>query len=65
LQIGVQSYVAGVGPWAVAVGDFNGDGFPDLAVADVTELTSNASVSILINDGKWERPKKTSDQPTP
>ena len=36
-------------PPGIAVGDFNGDGKPDLAV------TSEAfnSVAILINDGKW------------
>jgi hypothetical protein len=36
----------------VAAGDFNGDGFPDLAVAN---LLSN-DVSILLNDGKWPGP---------
>jgi hypothetical protein len=35
------SYVAGVGAFSVAVGDFNRDGLPD------------GGVSILINDGKW------------
>jgi hypothetical protein len=32
-----------------AVGDFNGDGLPDLAVGNV----DTRSVSILVNDGKW------------
>jgi hypothetical protein len=31
------------------VGDFNGDGLPDLAVAN----SDSRNVSILINDGKW------------
>jgi hypothetical protein len=35
-----------VGPSAV-VGDFNGDGFPDLAV------TSERGVIVLLNDGDW------------
>ena len=33
----------------LAVGDFNGDGLPDLAVVNVDAR----SVSILLNDGKW------------
>ena len=37
---------AGSAPWSVAVGDFNGDGKPDLAVAN---WNSN-NVSVLINN---------------
>jgi hypothetical protein len=44
-----QSYAAGSGPSSVAVGDFNGDGFPDLAVAN----WSSNDVSILLNDATW------------
>jgi hypothetical protein len=40
------NYPAGRGPVSVAVGDFNGDGLPDLAVAD---FVSN-NVSVLINN---------------
>src|SRR5262249_2384305 len=40
-------YAAGSAPFAVTVGDLNGDGEPDLAVANV----DSGSVSILIGKG--------------
>jgi hypothetical protein len=40
-------------PDSVAVGDFNGDGSPDLAVAN---RVSN-DVSIMLNDGAWTGPR--------
>jgi hypothetical protein len=43
------NYAAGNGPSAVAVGDFNGDGFRDLAVAN----SGSNDVSILLNDTRW------------
>jgi len=43
------NYVAGSGPYSVAVGDFNGDGNADLAVAN-TGSSSN-SVSVLLGNG--------------
>jgi hypothetical protein len=46
------SYVAGIFPRSVTVGDVNGDGLPDLAVAN---FGSN-DVSILLNDGLWGGP---------
>jgi hypothetical protein len=48
-QTTATSYLAGVGPVAVVVGDFNADGFPDLAVAN----RDSNDVSILFNDGQW------------
>jgi hypothetical protein len=39
---------AGGGPRAVVTGDFNGDGIPDLAVADTT---GQADVSVLLGNG--------------
>jgi FG-GAP-like repeat/PKD domain/FG-GAP repeat len=39
---------AGVSPSSVAVGDFNGDGHPDLAVANWSE---SGSVSVLLGNG--------------
>ena len=43
------SYAAGVYPFAVAVGDFNGDGIPDLAVADAGPDTADANNQSTIN----------------
>jgi hypothetical protein len=51
-QTALISSVAGNGPTAIAVGDFNGDGLPDLAVADFANSVVKGGVSILINDGK-------------
>jgi hypothetical protein len=44
-----QSPATGEGPAQVAVGDFNGDGMPDLAVVNETE--GNGSVTILLGNG--------------
>jgi hypothetical protein len=41
-----SDYRVGMGPWAVAVGDFNGDGRLDLAVTNFTDNT----VSVLIGN---------------
>src|SRR5262249_52649114 len=43
-----QRYAAGDIPVSVAVGDFNGDGHSDLAVAN---LTDNGAVSVLLGNG--------------
>jgi hypothetical protein len=57
-QIFVQppQYAAGIGPVAIAVGDFNGDGKPDLAVTNLCPvggcINGSASVvSILLGNG--------------
>ena len=39
------NFAVGITPFSVAIGDFNGDGKPDLAVAN----QSSNNVSILIN----------------
>ena len=44
------SFAVGVRPWSVAVGDFNGDGKPDLAVANVLNSITTGSVSVLLNN---------------
>ena len=44
-------YLVGTNAWAVVVGDFNGDGIPDIAVAD-SVFGDPGSVSMLLNDGK-------------
>jgi hypothetical protein len=42
----------GLTPTSVAVGDFNGDGIPDLVVANATGIsTIRVSVSILLGNG--------------
>ena len=41
-------FTAGNGPRFVAVGDFNGDGVPDLAIANYNDNT----VTVLLGDGK-------------
>jgi FG-GAP-like repeat len=47
------SYPVGTNPRTVAVGDFNGDSKPDLAVIDVGDSTKNdpGGVSILLGNG--------------
>lgn len=47
MAVAASSYVAGSSPASVAVGDFNRDGKPDLAVANL----GNNDVSILLGDG--------------
>lgn len=47
-----QTYAAGPKPGAIAVGDFNGDGWTDIVT--VNELSfKSASLSVLLNDGNW------------
>jgi hypothetical protein len=47
-----QIYLAGLGPVAVAVGDFNRDGIPDLAVANGGDPPNPGnSVSVLLGKG--------------
>jgi hypothetical protein len=44
-------FAVGVAPGAVAVGDFNGDGVPDLAVANTGSGGTGNKVSILLGTG--------------
>jgi hypothetical protein len=47
-----QDYDAGPNPSSVAVGDFNGDGIPDLAVADGgVALQPGGTASVLLGNG--------------
>jgi hypothetical protein len=50
-----------VSPGEVAVGDFNRDGFPDLAVTD----HSSNTVDVLINGGTWDPPAATTATAVP
>ena len=43
-----SNFAAGTGPSAVAIGDFNGDGFQDLAI---TDQVSTNSLTVLIGNG--------------
>jgi hypothetical protein len=45
------NYGAGSMPVSVAVGDFNGDGKPDLVVADLGLVANNSGVSVLLGNG--------------
>jgi hypothetical protein len=44
----VSSFKAGSGPFSMAVADFNGDGKPDLAIAN----RKSNNVTVLLGDGK-------------
>jgi hypothetical protein len=57
------SYVAASGPGSLAVGDFNGDGWPDLAVANSGSNGPSVDVSILLNDGNWPTSPGPRSQP--
>ena len=43
----VRGYPVATYSWPVAVGDFNGDGFPDLAEGN------EGGVTILLNSADW------------
>jgi hypothetical protein len=47
-----RSFAAGRVPYSVAVGDFNGDGAPDLAVAN--NFSNNVSVLLGRGDGGFQ-----------
>jgi len=47
-----QNYAVGSLPTCVALGDFNGDGWLDVATAN----SSEGSGSVLLNDGSWTPP---------
>jgi hypothetical protein len=51
-----EDYGAGDAPFGIAIGDVNGDGFPDLAVVDAPSVTAESTgkdgLWILLGDGK-------------
>jgi hypothetical protein len=44
------TYAAGGAPWSLMPGDFNGDGFADLAVAN---FFYPGTLSVLVNAADW------------
>jgi hypothetical protein len=53
--LSAASYPAGGGPVALAVGDFDGDGTPDLAVAN--EFSNTVTILLRHADGTFETPQ--------
>src|SRR5207249_4553246 len=49
-----QSYAVGIVPVSVAAGDFNGDGIPDLAVANLGSRPGTVSVLLAKGDGTFQ-----------
>lgn len=50
-QLPQASYTVGASPIALALGDFNRDGHPDMVVANHGDGTTNGSISILLGVG--------------
>jgi hypothetical protein len=59
------NFRAGTGPASVAVGDFNGDGVQDLAVANEGPFSNNVSVLLGNGDGTFQRAVDYSTGTTP
>src|SRR5262249_46531292 len=59
LQAPLNFSSGAVSPQGIAVGDFNHDGFPDLAIPDFFTNT----VQVLINSGSWDPPATSTATP--
>ena len=46
-----QTYTTGTEPIGVAVGDFNGDGIADLAIANFVDVAGSGTISVLLGNG--------------
>lgn len=69
--IQAQTYVVGIYPWRMALGDINGDGAPDLVLTDVGDSATTAddeSVWMLLQDGnnpgRFLSPQRLAVEPT-
>src|SRR5262245_23505674 len=60
MQVAGSPFGAGTAPESVAVGDFNGDGKPDLAVANHGDFVSTGNLTIRLGDGTGAFPDATS-----
>jgi hypothetical protein len=49
ISFGPEPAVYNVGGGPIAVGDFNSDGKPDLAVVDIPQSGTGGTVSVLLN----------------
>jgi hypothetical protein len=45
-------FTVGQAPQSMSIADFNGDGFPDIAISNSIPVGTNSTVSVLFGDGK-------------
>ena len=62
--ITAPSYPAGINPSSVAVGDFNGDGIPDLAVANLPYASGTVSILLGKGDSTFTDQRRIAHEPS-